>query len=256
MPRSVLRRSNRYGLDVLWARGVTPTCGVPFQCISRRFLPSEGAALGRLRTGSTRRARDRMAARPDQWSGWLRPGSRARLLSPSLRRASPSLVAALAGASRRCRAAAAVRDSRGSPRSPDRGWELAGRRVPAGAAVRGTRRTATARATAASTCARSTTPDVRAPADGVVAFVGHGRRTRHPHHRPWRRARHDARAGRRARSQVGRRSWRGRAVGDAGARRSRRAGRAALRGAAATGEYINPLLLLGGVPRAVLLPCC
>ena len=22
------------------------------------------------------------------------------------------------------------------------------------------------------------------------------------------------------------------------------------------GEYINPLLLLGGVPRAVLLPCC
>ncbi len=22
------------------------------------------------------------------------------------------------------------------------------------------------------------------------------------------------------------------------------------------GEYINPLLLLGGIPRAVLLPCC
>ena len=22
------------------------------------------------------------------------------------------------------------------------------------------------------------------------------------------------------------------------------------------GEYINPLVLLGGVPRAVLLPCC
>ena len=25
---------------------------------------------------------------------------------------------------------------------------------------------------------------------------------------------------------------------------------------ACDGEYINPLLLLGGVPRAVLLPCC
>ena len=22
------------------------------------------------------------------------------------------------------------------------------------------------------------------------------------------------------------------------------------------GEYINPLILLGGVPRAILLPCC
>ena len=27
-------------------------------------------------------------------------------------------------------------------------------------------------------------------------------------------------------------------------------------GARLHGEYINPLLLLGGVPRAILLPCC
>lgn len=98
------------------------------------------------------------------------------------------------------------------------------------------------------------TPAVRAPADGVVAFVGrvvdrelitidHGDglvSTLEP----------VAPA-----VAVGDPVRRGDLVGEIGLGGHTRPGSLHL-GLRLDGEYINPLLLLGGVPRAVLLPCC
>ena len=86
--------------------------------------------------------------------------------------------------------------------------------------------------------------------------LGHGGRSRHPHDRPWRRTGHDARAGRVAARRGRRRSRSGDVVGDARARRPHGVRRRCTSACGCDGEYINPLLLLGGVPRAVLLPCC
>jgi len=97
-------------------------------------------------------------------------------------------------------------------------------------------------------------PVVRAPADGVVAFVGEvaGRGVLTIDHSDglvssFEPVESDLAAGTPVQG--------GDVVGTVGVGGHAAAGRLHF-GVRLNGEYINPLLLLGGVPRAVLLPCC
>ena len=124
------------------------------------------------------------------------------------------------------------------------------------AAVRRARASLRARSSRHRSGGRRTAPTCAPPPTAVIAFAGDGRRSRRRHHRPRRRTRHHPRTGRRRELAVGQRVEQGRARSaprrSAGTRRRARSTSAC----GCDGEYINPLLLLGALPRAVLLPCC
>ena len=115
------------------------------------------------------------------------------------------------------------------------------------------RRTSTRRATGESTSNRWGPGHPRAPADGVVAFSVRWP-ARHRDDRSWGWTGDDARA-RRQRTSEGPRS-----SGPTSSAILVLGGHAVPGtlhfGVRLHGRYINPMLLLGGVPRAVLVPCC
>lgn len=96
--------------------------------------------------------------------------------------------------------------------------------------------------------------DVRAPAAGVIAFVGMvaGRPVITIDHGDGLVTTLEPVLGEQA---AGAAVHRGQAVGTVAAGGHTAPGAMHL-GVRRNGEYINPMLLLGGVPRAVLLPCC
>ena len=240
----------------LWARGVTPTCGVPFQCISRRLLPSVRAMPPLAPSRRGRGPRD--AQRRDAWTDAARsvtprPRERsARVVLASWRvvvAASPPSI----GAARRSRPPRSRRHGPSAARRPRLG--VAGRSVPLGAPVRGARAPLRRRAPRHRPATRSTARSCAHPPPASIAFAGvvAGRGILTIDHgdglvttlEPVESALEPGARGRRG-------------------RRRRRRSRSAVTpppgtlhfGVRLHGEYINPLLLLGGVPRAVLLPCC